>query len=131
MTIEDRVAKLEKAIFEHDDGIGRLVVNKDGCMEKLLLSQGHSEEQILDMQKQMIDFITDGGKKPLGIPVTPVNQSDAKTEFKRWLGEQWYNRELDGIAVGPKNELEFESADDFETKKSKSIYKNVSTSFKR
>jgi len=124
-TLESRVAKLEKAVFNFieskTDGsdaiVGKLVVNKEGKMEKELLKNGYTEKQILDMQKGMIDFITDGGKKPLGIPVTPVNSSDAKTEFKSWLDEQWFNREFnDGIAVGSQNELKYESADDFEVK---------------
>ena len=78
MSIEGRVAKLEKAVF-NNSVIGRLVVNKEGCLEKLLLSQGYSEEQILDMQKQMIDYITEDGNKPLDIPVTPVKPKPDKS----------------------------------------------------
>ena len=70
MTIEDRVTKLEKAVF--NSVVGKLVVNKEGKMEKELLKNGYTEKQILDMQKGMINFITDGGKKPLDIPVIPV-----------------------------------------------------------
>ena len=84
-SLEDRVEKLEKAVFNFIDNadprnwdsknskfIGKLVVNKEGKMEKELLKNGYTEKQILDMQVGMIDFITDGGKKPLDIPVTPV-----------------------------------------------------------
>ena len=74
MTIEDRVTKLEKAVF--NSVVGKLVVNKEGKMEKELLKNGYTEKQILDMQKGMINFITDGGKKPLDIPVIPVVSID-------------------------------------------------------
>jgi len=99
-TLESRVAKLEKAVFNfiesnpvtirnsldgsivtpfhvrmqdtnimNHPNVGKLVVNKEGKMEKELLKNGYTEKQILDIQKGMIDSITDGGKKPLGIPV--------------------------------------------------------------
>ena len=95
-TLESRVAKLEKAVFnfiESKSIVGKLVVNKEGKMEKELLKNGYTEKQILDMQKGMIDFITDGGKKPLGIPVTPVDmeideyydhQAGEYSCFKEW-----------------------------------------------
>ena len=100
MSIEGRVAKLEKAVF-NNSVIGRLVVNKEGCLEKLLLSQGHSEEQILDMQKQMIDYITEDGNKPLDIPVTPVKpklgkSSDVKTERMELCNHKFHNCHNEG-----------------------------------
>ena len=99
MTIEDRVAKLEELI------LGRLVVNKEGCLEKLLLSQGNSEEQILDMQKQMINYITKDSNTDIEV-------------FKGYLEDQWFDRsgDTDGIAVGSGNEIKYANANDFESK---------------
>ena len=89
-TLESRVAKLEKAVFnfiESKSIVGKLVVNKEGKMEKELLKNGYTEKQILDMQKGMIDFITDGGKKPLGIPVKRLPTKD----HGAWIGTYDYN----------------------------------------
>ena len=98
MSIEDRVAKLEELILR------RLVVNKEGCLEKMLLSQGNSEEQILDMQKQMIDYIEYRG--------------NWISDFKAYLENSWFDRsgDTDGIAIGSGNEIKYANADDFESK---------------
>ena len=97
MSIEDRVAKLEELI------LGRLVVNKEGCLEKMLLSQGNSEEQILDMQKQMIDYIGRGCKKhPRYLNLDENFMVKDIEAFKAYLENSWFDRsgDTDGIAVG-------------------------------
>ena len=99
-TLESRVAKLEKAVFNFieskSDGsvaiVGKLVVNKEGKMEKELLKNGYTEKQILDMQKGMIDFITEGGKKPLGIPVKRLPIEDHPEPREESFGTYRINR---------------------------------------
>ena len=74
MNMEDRIKRLEDII------LGKLVVNKETPLEKILLSQGLSEEKILDMQKQMIDYMKNGWLLENAKPVEPEPE---KTFTKR------------------------------------------------
>ncbi len=82
MNMEDRIKRLEDII------LGKLVVNKESPLEKILLSQGLSEEKILDMQKQMIDYMKNGWLLENAKPVESEPEKTFTEMVEGWMPDQ-------------------------------------------